>query len=101
MGSPYRQFPFRKQPDNEAPADLIPGNGIVERFHKTMLDEFYRIAFRKTIYGSIPDLQVDLDRWVQSHNEERPHQGRWCFGKTPMQTFLDATPLAKEKMIAA
>ena len=41
------------------------------------------------------------DRWVQSYNEERPHQGRWCFGKTPMQTFLDATPLAKEKMIAA
>ena len=63
-------------------------NGIVERFHKTVLDEFYRIAFRKKIYGSIADLQVDLDRWVQSYNEERPHQGRWCFGKTPMQTFL-------------
>ena len=76
-------------------------NGIVERFHKTVLDEFYRIAFRKKIYGSIADLQVDLDRWVQSYNEERPHQGRWCFGKTPMQTFLDATPLAREKMIAA
>ena len=76
-------------------------NGIVERFHKTVLDEFYRIAFRKKIYSSIADLQVDLDRWVQSYNEERPHQGRWCFGKTPMQTFLDATPLAKEKMIAA
>ena len=73
-------------------------NGIVERFHKTVLDEFYRIAFRKKIYGSIADLQVDLDRWVQSYNEERPHQGRWCFGKTPMQTFLDATPLAKEKI---
>ena len=27
--------------------------------------------------------------------------GRWCFGKTPMQTFLDATPLAREKLIAA
>jgi hypothetical protein len=38
---------------------------------------------------------------VKNYNEERPHQGRWCFGKTPMQTFLDATPLAKEKMIAA
>ena len=76
-------------------------NGIVERFHKTVLDEFYRIAFRKKIYGSIADLQVDLDRWVQSYNEERPHQGRSCFGKTPMQTFLDATPLAREKMIAA
>jgi hypothetical protein len=35
------------------------------------------------------------------YNENRPHQGRWCFGKTPMQTFLDATPLAGEKLIAA
>ncbi len=75
-------------------------NGIVERFHKTVLDEFYRVAFRKKIYGSIVELQADLDSWVQSYNEERPHQGRWCFGKTPMQAFLDATPLAKEKMIA-
>jgi transposase InsO family protein len=76
-------------------------NGIVERFHKTVLDEFYRVAFRKKIYGSITELQTDLDAWVRSYNEERPHQGRWCFGKTPMQTFFDAVPLAKEKMIAA
>ena len=76
-------------------------NGIVERFHKTVLDEFYRVAFRKRIYGSIAELQADLDQWIRSYNEERPHQGRWCFGKTPMQTFLDAIPLAKEKMIAA
>jgi transposase InsO family protein len=76
-------------------------NGIVERLHKTMLNEFYRIAFRKKIYRSIDELQADLDEWVASYNQERPHQGRWCFGKTPMQTFVDATPLAKEKMIAA
>ena len=76
-------------------------NGIVERFHKTVLDEFYRVAFRKRIYGSIEELQVDLDAWVRSYNEDRPHQGRWCFGKTPMQTFLDAAPLAREKLIAA
>jgi len=66
-----------------------------------MLNEFYRIAFRKKIYRSIDDLQTDLDEWVTSYNEQRPHQGRWCFGKTPMQTFVDATPLAMEKMIAA
>ena len=77
------------------------GRRIVERLHKTVLDEFYRVAFRKKIYGSILELQSDLDAWVRSYNEERPHQGRWCFGKTPMQTFLDAMPLAKEKMIAA
>jgi transposase InsO family protein len=76
-------------------------NGIVERFHKTVLDEFYRIAFRKRLYASIGDLQDDLDLWVKSYNEERPHQGRWCFGKTPLQTFLDAIPIAREKMNAA
>jgi transposase InsO family protein len=76
-------------------------NGIVERLHKTMLNEFYRIAFRKKLYASIRELQDDLDEWMRSYNEERPHQGRWCFGKTPMQTFLDAVPIAREKMIAA
>jgi Integrase core domain len=66
-----------------------------------MLDEFYRVAFRKKLYASIEDLQNDLDLWIKTYNEERPHQGRWCFGKTPMQTFLDAIPIVKEKMIAA
>jgi transposase InsO family protein len=76
-------------------------NGICERFHRTMLDEFYRVAFRKKIYRSIDELQADLDAWMADYNERRPHQGRWCFGKTPMQTFLDTLPLAKEKIMAA
>lgn len=76
-------------------------NGIVERFHKTVLNEFYRVAFRRKIYRSIAELQEDLDAWLTDYNEQRPHQGRWCFGKTPMQTFLDAKPMAQEKMIAA
>jgi transposase InsO family protein len=76
-------------------------NGIVERFHRTVLNEFYRIAFRRKVYRSVEELQVDLDSWIAGYNSERPHQGRWCFGKTPMQTFLDAIPMAKEKMIAA
>src|SRR6202162_5328150 len=76
-------------------------NGICERFHRTLLDEFYRVAFRKKIYRSIDELQADLDAWLADYNERRSHQGRWCFGKTPMQTFLDALPLAKEKLMAA
>ena len=74
-------------------------NGICERFHKTVLTEFYQVAFRKRIYGGIEQLQADLDAWMASYNEARPHQGRWCFGKTPMQTFLDTVPLAREKML--
>ena len=96
-GLTITRFP-EEAADTRGAEIILPDNGIVERFHKTALDEFYRITFR---YGSIAELQTDLDSWVQSYNEERPHQGRWCFGKTPMQTFLDATPLAKEKMIAA
>jgi transposase InsO family protein len=76
-------------------------NGICERFHKTMLNEFYRVAFRKKIYASLEELQADLDAWLTEYNEARPHQGRWCYGKTPMQTFLDSVPLAKEKRLVA
>jgi transposase InsO family protein len=76
-------------------------NGICERFHKTMLNEFYRVAFRKKIYASLDELQVDLDTWLREYNETRPHQGRWCYGKTPMQTFRDSVPLAKEKLLVA
>ncbi|HWT80464.1 MAG TPA: IS481 family transposase, partial [Candidatus Methylomirabilis sp.] len=76
-------------------------NGICERFHKTVLNEFYRVTFRKKIYATIEELQADLDAWLQAYNQVRTHQGRWCYGKTPMQTFLDTVPLAKEKMLAA
>src|SRR6201987_785061 len=76
-------------------------NGICERFHKTVLQEFYQVAFRKRIYTSIDQLQTDLDAWITGYNEQRPHQGRWCYGKTPMQTFLDTIPLAREKSLVA
>ena len=75
-------------------------NGICERFNKTLLDEFYRVTFRKRLYATLEDLQADLDRFVEDYNMSRPHQGRWCYGKTPMQTFLDSLALAKEKHIA-
>src|ERR671926_1293394 len=76
-------------------------NGICERFHRTVLEEFYRVTFRKKIYRTLEELQTDLDCWLEEYNERRPHQGRWCYGKTPMQTFLDTIPLAKEKIMAA
>ena len=75
-------------------------NGICERFNKTVLNEFYRVAFRKRLYASLEALQTDLDHFLAEYNAERPHQGRWCYGKTPMQTFLDSLALATEKQIA-
>jgi transposase InsO family protein len=75
-------------------------NGICERFHRTVLDEFYRIVFRKKIYNTLDELQEDLDIWIREYNEQRPHSGKYCFGKTPMQTFIDSIPLAKENLPA-
>lgn len=72
-------------------------NGICERFHRTMQDEFYAIAFRKKLYNSLEDLQSDIDQWIDFYNSERPHSGRYCFGKTPMQTFTDSKDLAQGK----
>lgn len=74
-------------------------NGICERFHKSVLDEFYRVAFRKKVFNNLDELQSDLDNWIRHYNEERTHSGKYCFGKTPMQTFNDSLPLAKEKIL--
>ena len=74
-------------------------NGICERLHRTMQEEFYAIAFRKKLYDNLELLQKDLDNWVEYYNNERPHSGRYCFGKTPMQTFSESLPLAKDKML--
>jgi transposase InsO family protein len=74
-------------------------NGICERFHKTVLDEFYRVTFRKKVYASVEQLQQDLNEWLREYNEERTHSGKYCYGKTPLQTFRDSIPLAKEKLL--
>ena len=74
-------------------------NGICERFHRTMQDEFYSLAFRKKLYTSLDQLQGDLDLWLEEYNQNRPHSGKYCFGKTPMQTFLDSRHMAHEKQL--
>ncbi len=74
-------------------------NGICERFHRTIQDEFYRIAFRKKIYNTLDELQKDLDIWIVQYNNERPHSGKYCYGKTPIDTFKDSLVLAKEKLL--
>ena len=70
-------------------------NGICERFNRTVQNEFYAIAFRKKIYTSIEQLQTDLDTWMNSYNTQRTHSGKYCFGKTPMQTFLEGIEVAR------
>jgi transposase InsO family protein len=72
-------------------------NGICERFHRTLKEEFYDTALRKKIYNSIEELQKDLDIWLNYYNNERSHSGKYCYGKTPMQTFLESKKIAVEK----
>jgi transposase InsO family protein len=74
-------------------------NGICERLHRTMQEEFYAVTFRKNLYETLDELQQDLDKWMNYYNHERTHSGRYCFGKTPMQTFLDSKELAQEKQL--
>lgn len=75
-------------------------NGICERFHKTVLQEFYQITFRKKIYTDLEELQKDLDVWLEYYNNERTHQGKMCCGRTPIETLEDGKSLWKEKMVA-
>ncbi len=72
-------------------------NGICERFHKTILQEFYQVAFRKKLYVDLASLQNDLDEWLDYYNNARTHQGKMCCGRTPMATLLDGKQIWSEK----
>ena len=72
-------------------------NGICERFHKTVLQEFYQITFRKKIYSTLEELQTDLDDWLFYYNNERTHQGKMCCGRTPLETLVDGKNLWQDK----
>ncbi len=74
-------------------------NGICERFHRTILQEFYQVTFRKKIYINIEELQHDLDDWLLFYNYERTHQGKMCCGRTPMETLEDGRKVWKEKKL--
>lgn len=73
-------------------------NGICERFHKTILQEFYQVTFRRKIYLSTDELQTDLDDWIKYYNNRRTHQGKMCCGRTPMQTLIDAKEVWNDKI---
>lgn len=73
-------------------------DGICERFHKTVLHEFYQITFRKKVYTTLDELQKDLDDWLHYYNHKRTHQGKMCCGRTPMDTFIDGRKIWQEKV---
>jgi transposase InsO family protein len=75
-------------------------NGICERFHKTVNQEFYQVTFRKKVYRDLESLQLDLDQWMEYYNNERTHQGKMCCGRTPIETLEDGKSICQEKMVA-
>ncbi|WP_126427045.1 IS481 family transposase [Brevibacillus marinus] len=64
-------------------------NGFVERFNRTVLDEFFRIKFREKFYDGLDELQRDLDAWLVNYNMERPHRGYRNMGKRPIETITN------------
>lgn len=72
-------------------------NGICERFHRSILQEFYQVTFRKKLYGDLSELQKDLDEWLVYYNNDRTHQGKMCNGRTPMDTLLDGKQIWAQK----
>ena len=75
-------------------------NGFVERLHRTLLDEHFRIKGREKFYESVAEMQADLDTYLVHYNTKRPHQGRGMEGMTPRQAFrkgLKLRPKAKKK----
>ena len=76
-------------------------NGICARFHRTIKDEFYDIAFRRKLCRSVEELQTDRDVWLAKYNEQQPHSGRYCYDKTPVQIFRETQHIAVDKTISA
>jgi len=74
-------------------------NGICERFHKTILQEFYQVTLRKNLYNEVGSLPKDLDEWLDYYNNQRTHQGKMCCGRTPMATLMDGKSVWKEKFL--
>jgi transposase InsO family protein len=72
-------------------------NGICERVHQTILNEFYRVTFRKKVYSDLEPLQMDLDEYMNEYNYKRTHQGKRCQGRTPIETFLEGKKYFTEK----
>ncbi len=75
-------------------------NGFCERFHRTLKEEFFAVAFRKTFYESVDQLQADLDRYVEFYNRERAHQGYRTQGRTPYQAFLEGVNQMSQDRVA-
>ncbi len=65
-------------------------NGFVERLQGTILQEHWRVAFRRRYFTSWAALQRSLDGFMRFYNADRPHQGYRLRGQTPSALFWRA-----------
>jgi len=71
-------------------AKYVTLSGFVERLHRTLLDEHFRIKGREKWYESVEELQADLDVFLEFYNLKRTHQGYRLKGRTPAQALREA-----------
>lgn len=89
-GHPYQLFLHLNDIEHSRTKARHPQtNGCTERLNQTILDEFYRVELRKKIYKTLEELQADLDAFMKRYNEDRTNQGKYCRGRTPMETFRE------------
>ena len=72
-------------------------NGVRERFHRTTLQEFSRVALRKKLYADPDEFQKHLDPRIMKYNEQRTHRGKMCCGRTPIETFGAGMAIWRDK----
>jgi len=94
---PYQLFLYLNDIEHTKTKTRSPQtNGCTERFNQMLLDEFYQVAFRKKVYTSLEAIQTDLDEFLAGYNRDRTNQGKYCKGRTPMQTFTEGLDLCKQ-----
>jgi len=73
-------------------------NGICERFHNAILNEFHQATFRKKLYSTMEELQKDLDVWMRYYNHDRAHQGKKCCGRTSLEKLIDGNRFGPKRI---
>ena len=94
---PYKLFLYLNDTEHKKTKTKNPQrNGCTERFNQTLLDEFYKVAFRKKVYGTLDEIQADLDEFLWEYNFQRTNQGRYCKGRTLMEPFKEGLDLCRQ-----
>ena len=70
-------------------------NGICARFHSVQKSHLYDLLLRSKSFTQLVELEQELANWLTIYNTETPHQERYCYGKTPAETFQQSVHLSK------